>query len=51
VGMSVQGAAAALEQAGFTVAEAGIGSHVTGTSPSGEAPKGSQVIIEVSIFP
>jgi eukaryotic-like serine/threonine-protein kinase len=47
-GLSVQDATAALEQAGFQVqVNQGIGGRVASTSPSGQAPKGSTITINV----
>jgi eukaryotic-like serine/threonine-protein kinase len=47
-GLSVQDATAALQAAGFQVqVQQGIGHQVSGTNPSGQAPKGSMVTIDV----
>ncbi len=50
-GLSVDDATKALEQAGFQVQvnQGPVGDHVTGTSPSGQAPKGSTVTINVGL--
>ncbi len=47
-GLSVEAATAALQAAGFQVqVNQGIGNTVSGTNPSGQAPKGSTVTINV----
>jgi eukaryotic-like serine/threonine-protein kinase len=52
-GLSVADATAALQQAGFQVqVNQGVGGQVASTSPSGEAPKGSTITINVGFtFP
>ena len=52
-GLNVQQATAILQQAGFQVqVSPGVGNRVASTSPSGEAPKGSTVTINVGfLFP
>jgi hypothetical protein len=42
----------ALQDAGFQVTVSpGLGDHVTNYSPTGTAPKGTTITLEVSLFP
>ncbi len=51
-GMSVNDATHALQQAGFQVnVNPGLGDHVTNYSPTGTAPKGTTITLDVSLFP
>ncbi|HEX3492279.1 MAG TPA: PASTA domain-containing protein, partial [Streptosporangiaceae bacterium] len=51
-GMSVGDATHALQDAGFqVVVSPGLGDHVTNYSPTGTAPKGTTITLEVSLFP